>query len=79
MASAMWKPVFGCRAATTSGPVGSVEARVTAATGVMAAPRTVDFDSGNGGAVAPSTPVKIRLAMIATPNAGLRAVRVSAS
>ena len=54
-ASAIWKPIFGCRAAMTSGPVGSVEARATAATGVIAASRTVDFVNGNGGAPAPST------------------------
>src|ERR1700761_4859817 len=77
VASAMWKPVFGRSMATTNGPAGSLEARVTAATGVMAASRTVDFASGKGGAAAPSTPVKIRLAMIATPNAGDRDVRVS--
>ncbi len=54
-ASAMWKPIFGCRAATTRGPVGSVEARATAATGVMAASRIVDLANGNGVAPAPST------------------------
>src|SRR5277367_364625 len=69
-ASAMWKPIFGCSTATTSGPVGSVEARATAATGVMAASRSVHFVQGKGGAPAPSTLEKIRQAMIATPNAG---------
>ena len=54
-ASAMWKPIFGCMAAMTSGPVGSVEARATAATGVIAASRSVDLVKGNGGAPAPST------------------------
>ena len=39
----------------TNGPVGSVEARATAATGVIAASRSVDFVNGNGGAPAPST------------------------
>ena len=53
--SAMWKPIFGCSTATTNGPVGSVEARATAATGVIAASRTADFVNGNGGAPAPST------------------------
>ncbi len=53
--SAMWKPIFGCRAETTNGPVGSVEARATAATGVTAASRSVDLVNGNGGAPAPST------------------------
>jgi hypothetical protein len=43
----------------------------------MAASRNVDFEMGNGGAAAPTTPAKTRQAIIATPNAGLRAVRVS--
>src|ERR1700722_11886362 len=54
-ASAMWKPIFGCSTEITNGPVGSVEARATAATGVMAASRSVDLVNGNGGAPAPST------------------------
>src|SRR5689334_12275640 len=54
-ASAIWKPIFGSSTATTSGPVGSVEARATAATGVIAASCTVDLANGNGGAAAPST------------------------
>ena len=75
-AAATWKPIFGCWTAITSGPDGSVEAGVTAATGVIAASRSVDLGPGNGGAAAPTTPPKIRQAIIATPNAGLRAVRV---
>ena len=58
------------------GPDGSVEAGATAATGVMAASRSVDLGIGNDGAAAPTTPAKTRQAIIATPNAGLRAVRV---
>ena len=77
MAAPMWKPVFGCTTEMTRGPVGSVEARATAATGVMAASRNVDFGAGNGGAAAPTTPASTRQAIIATPNAGLRAVLVS--
>src|ERR1700739_1547095 len=76
-AAATWKPVFGCWTAITSGPVGSVEAWVTAATGVKAASRSVDLGPGNGGAAALSTPAKIKQAIITTPNAGVRAVRVS--
>ena len=75
-AAATWKPIFGCWTAITSGPDGSVEAGVTAATGVIAASRSVDLGPGKGGAAAPTTPPKIRQAIIATPNAGLRAVRV---
>src|ERR1700743_1264218 len=55
VAAATWKPTFGCSTAITSGPVGSVEARATPATGVMAASRSVDLVNGNGGAPAPST------------------------
>jgi hypothetical protein len=77
VAAAMWKPIFGCWTAMTSGPVGSVEARATAATGVMAASRNVDFGTGNGGAAAPMGPAKTRQAIGTTPNAGVRAVRVS--
>src|ERR1700684_2316633 len=75
--AAMWKPIFGCWTTITNGPVGSVEARATAATGGMAASRNVDFEMGNGGAAAPPTPAQTRQAHTATPNAGLRAVRVS--
>src|ERR1700743_1202561 len=48
-ASAMWKPIFGCWTAITIGPVGSVEAGATAASGVIAASCSVVFGPGNGG------------------------------
>jgi hypothetical protein len=43
----------------------------------MAASRSVDLAAGNGGAAAPTTPAKTRQVITATPNAGLRAVRVT--
>src|ERR1700739_585969 len=59
-AAATWKPVFGCWTAMTSGPDGSVEAGVTAATGVMAASRSVDLGPGNGGGAEPTTPTEMK-------------------
>src|ERR1700733_12502827 len=79
LASAMWKPTFGCWTAITIGPVGSVEAGATAASGGMAAWRGVGFGPGEGGAAAPTTPAKTRQAIITTPKAGVRAARLSDS
>ena len=39
--------------------------------------RSVDIATGNSGAAAPTTPAKIRQAIMATPKAGVWAVRVS--
>src|ERR1700741_2695901 len=47
IASPMWKPIFGCWTAITSGPDGSEEAGVTAAIGAIAASLSVEFGPGN--------------------------------